>query len=189
MEGAVGSAYVTGAGAAFRFRVPTTTFDPTHPDTLLYDGTGPNAQVAGLEWNVASEAAPDGFVGDNDVWSDKGGGVWRLRAWMLRPFQNEVDVFAETHPCLGSSGPIYDVSHACYTSTHPNPLQVLVSNDDGYGAAGIDAVVKALVFTTEGARDRCLRRRPIRAVRAATPHRAASPPTRDRPRAAIPRQL
>ncbi len=144
-DGAIGSAYVAGAGASFRFRAPTSAFDPTSPDTLLYDGPDPEAQVAGLEWNVVSEAAPEGFVGDNDVWSHQDGGIWRLRAWLLRPFQNEVDVFAETHPCLGKVEATYDVSDACYTSTHPNPLQVLVSNDDGYGAAGIDAVVNALV--------------------------------------------
>ena len=42
-------------------------------------------------------------------------------------------------------GPIYDVSDPCYTSTHPNQLQSLVSNDDGYGRRRIDAVVQALV--------------------------------------------
>jgi 5'-nucleotidase len=143
-DGAVGSPYVAGAGAAFRFGAPTSTFDPTHPDTLLYDSADPDAQVAGMEWNVVSEATPQGFVGDNDVWSDQGDGTWRLRAWLLRPFQNQLDVFADTHPCLGKVEAIYDVSDACYTSTNPNPLQILVSNDDGYGAAGIDAVVEAL---------------------------------------------
>ena len=142
---AIGSAYVAGAGAAFRFTGPTSTFDPTLPDTLLYDGTDPDAQVAGMEWNIVSDDAPAGFVGDNDVWSDLGAGVWRLRTWILRPFQNEKNVFAETHPCLDGSEPIYDVSDPCYTATHPNQLQILVTNDDGYNAAGIDAVVQALV--------------------------------------------
>jgi 5'-nucleotidase len=144
-DGATSSSYVAGSGAAFHFTGPTSTFDPTLPDTLLYDGTDPTAQVAGMEWNVVSDAAPDGFVGGNDVWSDEGGGVWRLRTWILRPFQNEQDVFADTHPCLDSSGPIYDVSDPCYTSTHPNRLEILVSNDDGYNAAGLDAAVQALI--------------------------------------------
>ena len=30
---------------------------PRHPDTLLYDGTGTNAQVAGIEYNVTGAAA------------------------------------------------------------------------------------------------------------------------------------
>ena len=33
---------------------------------------------------------------------------------------------------------------ACYTATHPEPLRILVSNDDGFDALGIDAVVEAL---------------------------------------------
>ncbi len=142
--GATSSAYVPGVGAAFTFSAPPATFNAAQPDTLLYDGTSDSAQVAGMEWNISSATAPDGFVGPNDVWTDVGGGVWQLRVWMLRPFQNEPNVFADSHPCLGNSGPIYDVTDACYTSTHTFPLQVLVTNDDGYNAAGIDAAVQAL---------------------------------------------
>jgi 5'-nucleotidase len=142
--GAKGSAYQAGVGAAFEFRGPSATFDATHPDTLLYDGTAPKAQVAGLEWNVVSTSAPAGFAGDNDTWTNEGNGVWRLRAWGLRPFQNQVSVFAATHPCLATSGPIYDITNACYTTTHPRPAEVLVSNDDGFNAPGIDTAVEAL---------------------------------------------
>jgi len=142
--GATSSAYQTGVGAAFRFSGSTAGFDPAHPDTLLYDGTGANAQVSGIEYNVAAAAAPEGFEGPNDVWADQGGGTFRLRVWMLRPFQDQTNVFADSHPCLASGGPVYDVSDTCYTSTHPGPLQILVSNDDGYDAPGIDAAVEAL---------------------------------------------
>ena len=129
-------AYQTGVGAAFRFSGSTAGFDPAHPDTLLYDGTGANAQVSGIEYNVAAAAAPEGFEGPNDVWADQGGGTFRLRVWMLRPFQDQTNVFADSHQCLASGGPVYDVSDTCYTSTHPGPLQILVSNDDGYDAPG-----------------------------------------------------
>lgn len=142
--GATGSAYVTGVGAAYRFHAPTATFDANQPDTLLYDGTDPASQVAGMEWNVVSASAPGGFVGPNDVWTDTGDNVWQLRVWALRPFQNQPNVFADTHACLGASGPIYDLSDPCYTSTHPRPFEVLVTNDDSYAAPGIDAVVQAL---------------------------------------------
>jgi 5'-nucleotidase len=142
--GATSSTYVAGVGAAFTFTAPTATFDASHPDTLLYASTDPSAQVAGLEWNISSASAPDGFAGPNDHWTDVGGGVWQLRVWMLRPFQNEPDVFADTHPCLAAMGAIFSTTNACYTSTHPNPLQILVSNDDGYSAPGIDAAVTAL---------------------------------------------
>jgi 5'-nucleotidase len=142
--GAVGSGYVTGVGAAFRFADPTATFDAGRPDTLLYDGTGASAQIAGIEYNVAASTAPDGFEGPNDDWTETRPGVWRLRVWTLRPFQDQRNVFAASHPCLGASGPVYDTNAACYTDTHPRPLEVLVSNDDGYGAPGIDAIVQAL---------------------------------------------
>ncbi|MGZ8763940.1 MAG: 5'/3'-nucleotidase SurE, partial [Acidimicrobiia bacterium] len=142
--GATSSAYEPGVGAPFQFSPPTAAFNPAAPDTLLYDGTDPDAQVAGIEWNVTSASAPDGFVGPNDEWTAEGGGVWRLRAWILRPFQNEPNVFDHTHPCLDVGGPVYDISAACYTSTHPNPLQILVTNDDGYSSDGIDAAVEAV---------------------------------------------
>jgi 5'-nucleotidase len=143
--GATAGVYSAGSGAPFRFSGPTAAFDAGHPDTLLYDGISASAQVAGIEWNVASGAsAPAGFVGLNDAWDDQGGGVWRLRAWILRPFQNEVNVFADTHPCLGLSSAVYSLTAVCYTATHPNPLRILVTNDDGYSADGIDFAVEAL---------------------------------------------
>jgi 5'-nucleotidase len=143
-DGATSSPYVAGVGAPFRLTGPTAAFDPQKPDTLLYDGIGPTAQVVGIEWNVTSASAPAGFVGPNDTWNDQGDGTWRLRTWILRPFQNEPDVFADIHPCLEAGGPVYDVTAACYTSTHPNPLRILVTNDDGYHSPGIDAAVEEL---------------------------------------------
>jgi 5'-nucleotidase len=144
-DGATGGTYHRGVGAAYEFGPPTTTFDPGKPDTLLYDGTGAHAQVAGLEWNVVSQAAPAGFTGSNDVWQHHAGNRWSLRAWILRPFQNQVNVFARAHPCLRAGGPVYDLAAHCYTRTHPNKFAVLVSNDDGYDADGIDAAVQALL--------------------------------------------
>lgn len=148
-NGATTTGYVAGVGAPFTLATPPSTFDFRVPDTLLYDGVSSTAQVAGLEWNVHSGAtAPDGFPGTNDVWTSVGGGVWQLRVWILRPFQNEPDVFAATHPCLGATGGIYSLSNPCYTSTHTVPLQILVSNDDGYNAPGIDAAVNGLLDLT-----------------------------------------
>ena len=142
------SPYQTGRGVEYRLSDTLSTFDAAHPDVLLYDGTTPTSQVVGIEYTVgngvAGNPAPEGFVGPNDVWTDLGDGYWRLRVWILRPFQDQTNVFATTHPCLDAAGPIYDVTAPCYTSTHPNPLEVLVSNDDGFDAAGIDAVVEAL---------------------------------------------
>ena len=54
-------------------------------------------------------------------------------------------MFAPTHPCLAAGGAVYDTTAACYGQSHTRPLQILVSNDDGYNVAGIDAAVQALV--------------------------------------------
>ena len=34
--------------------------------------------------------------GDSDAWTDLGNGTWRVRAWILRPFENQPDLFAPT---------------------------------------------------------------------------------------------
>lgn len=143
-EGRSATAYAPGVGAEFA-KAPTETFDPAAPDTLLYDGTDPTAQLVGLEWNVVGATPPAGFTGANDVWAELETHVWTLRVWIARPFENQVNVFAASHPCLGDGGAVYDVTAACYTQTHPRPLQILVSNDDGYSAPGINAVVQALI--------------------------------------------
>jgi 5'-nucleotidase len=143
-RGATSSPYATGVGAAFRFSGPTASFDPFKPDTLLYDGTAASSQIAGIEFNVTSASAPAGFAGTNDVWTDQGDGTWRLRVWILRPFQNQPNVFASTHPCLESGGAVYDINASCYEDSHPDPLRILVSNDDGFAADGIDFAVEAL---------------------------------------------
>jgi 5'-nucleotidase len=142
-DGATGSAYVAGVGAAFELSGPTAGFS-AQPDTLLYDGVAPTSQLAGIEWNVSSPSAPAGFPGDNDIWSGPVGDVWTLRAWIVRPFEDQRNVFAQTHPCLGATSATYETADDCYIDTHPRPLQILVTNDDGYAALGIDAVVEAL---------------------------------------------
>jgi len=143
-RGAVGEAFEAGVGAPFRFSAPTATFDAKAPDTLLYDGTGAGAQVIGIEFNVASATAPAGYEGPNDTWTEVSAGVWQLRVWTLRPFQNQGNVFASTHPCIGASTADHSTTATCYTDTHPRPLEILVSNDDGYNAPGIDTIVEAL---------------------------------------------
>jgi 5'-nucleotidase len=143
-DGATSTPYIEGIGAGFELRGPTTTFDAAAPDTILYDAVDSDAQVVGLEWNITGTDSPAGFVGSNDVWTDSGSDVWTLRAWIVRPFENQPEVFAATHPCLAEAGAVYDLEAPCYTTSHPLPLEILVTNDDGYAAPGIDAVVEAL---------------------------------------------
>ncbi len=141
--GAQAKAYVAGIGSRFVFAGPRS-FDAGTPDTLLYTGAGGASQLAGIEWNVPSASAPNGFAGNHDRWTETKKGVWTLRVWIIRPFERQDDVFASTHPCLQAGGAVLNLGAACYTSTHRTPLRILVSNDDGYAAAGIDAVVEAL---------------------------------------------
>ena len=141
--GATEHAYAAGTGARFVLSAPGA-FRPTGPDTLLYTGTADSSQLAGIEWNVPSSSAPEGFAGDHDTWTESSEGVWTLRVWIIRPFERQDNVFASSHPCLPANGPVFGLKAACYTTTHPEPLRILVTNDDGYAAPGIDAVVEAL---------------------------------------------
>jgi hypothetical protein len=45
------------------------TFDPAHPEMLLYNGTDPTSQIVGLSYFLSSPSgAPEGFAGPNDHW-------------------------------------------------------------------------------------------------------------------------
>jgi len=128
-------------------KVPTpTTFDPNSPNVFLYDGNSPTSRLVGFAWEIDSDTAPAGFVGGRDVWSQDGTtGNWWLTAWVVRGHENHPNVFAASHPCLTSSGSILtSTTDACFTASHTEPFEVLVTNDDGYAAGGIDAVVEAL---------------------------------------------
>jgi 5'-nucleotidase len=142
--GAFSAPYESGTGARFQIREPTPTFDAAEPHAVLYDGTDDDAQIVGLEWNVTGASAPEGFVGPNDSWVEDES-VWTVRAWIVRPFENQPDVFATTHPCLVGTEATYDLGATCYLDSHPAPLEILVTNDDGYENAGIAAVVYALI--------------------------------------------
>jgi hypothetical protein len=46
-----------------------TTFDPSQPEMLLYDGTEPSSKIVGLSYFVSSPGGePAGFAGPNDHW-------------------------------------------------------------------------------------------------------------------------
>ncbi len=133
-------------GVAFTKVATPTTFDPNVPNVFLYDGNTPTSRLVGFAWEINSGAAPAGFVGDRDIWSQDGTtGNWWLTAWVVRGHENHPDVFAASHPCLTSTASILtSTTDACFTASHTEPFEVLVANDDGYSAAGIDAVVEGL---------------------------------------------
>lgn len=65
--------YVGGVGGEARPDGSLSDETLLHPDTLLYDGTGPDARLAGLMFNVNTTVEPVGFVGTNDVWHNHTG--------------------------------------------------------------------------------------------------------------------
>jgi 5'-nucleotidase len=133
-------------GVAYTKVATPTTFDPNVPNVFLYDGNSPTSRLVGFAWEINSGTAPAGFVGDRDVWTQNGTtGNWWLTAWVTRGYENHPDVFAASHPCLTSTSTILtSTTDACFTASHTEPFEVLVGNDDGYAAPGIDAVVEGL---------------------------------------------
>lgn len=146
---AVGAVNITGStpvGTGEAYRVPgvdTANFKGARPQALLYDGTGPEARLVGVLWTIVG-AEPEGFPGNRDVWINTGGSQWNLPAWIIRGYQNHPNVFAASHPCLAAGVTLGSTTDTCYTDSHTEPFEILVSNDDGVMAAGIDALVEGL---------------------------------------------
>jgi 5'-nucleotidase len=133
-------------GVAFTNVATPTVFDPNIPNVFLYDGNSPTSRLVGVAWEISSASAPAGFEGDRDVWTQNPTtGNWWLTAWTTRGYENHPNVFAASHPCLTSSGStLTSTNDACFTASHTEPFEVVVTNDDGYSAGGIDALVEGL---------------------------------------------
>jgi 5'-nucleotidase len=133
-------------GVAYTRVATPTAFNPNSPNVFLYEGSGSDSRLVGIAWEIDSATAPDGFAGDRDVWSQNPTtGNWWLAAWVVRGYENHPNVFAASHPCLTSTSTILtSTNDACFTTSHTEPFDVLVSNDDGYDAEGIDALVEGL---------------------------------------------
>lgn len=114
-----------------------------YPNVLLYAGDSADSQLAGVAWRIIG-AQPEGFPGARDVWIEVTPGVWWLTAWIVRGYENHPNVFAASHPCLATGVTLSSSTDACFVASHTEPFEVLVSNDDGYSAAGIDAVVEGI---------------------------------------------
>jgi 5'-nucleotidase len=133
-------------GVAYTAPFGTPAFNPNVPNVLLYSGNSPTSRLVGVAWEISSETAPDGFPGDRDVWTQNPTtGNWWLMAWIVRGHENQPNVFAASHPCLTNTGStLTSTTDACFVASHPEPFEVLVTNDDGYSAPGIDALVEGL---------------------------------------------
>lgn len=120
------------------------TFNSAYPNVLLYAGSDPDSRLAGVAWRILSEDAPEGFPGAADTWTEGNPGEWWLSAWIVRGYENHPNVFAAGHPCLAPGVTLSSTTDACFTASHTEPFEVVVTNDDGVGAPGIDALVEGL---------------------------------------------
>lgn len=117
-------------------------FNVMAPNTIHYESNAATARAMGVAWRISSVGAPAGFPGNRDVWIDDGS-AWELNLWVLRGYEYHADIMAATHPCEASL-PLTATTDACYLASHTVPLEILVVNDDGYFAEGIDELVAAL---------------------------------------------
>lgn len=139
----------TGVGSAYVVPGSPTTFNGSVAQVLLYTGSAPTSRLAGVAHVVTTGAGngpPAGYTGDQDVWTeiDATTGTWMLPVWIVRGYLNHPNVFAATHPCLATGATLTATTDACFLASHTRPLEVLVTNDDGIGAPGIDALVEGL---------------------------------------------
>ena len=137
------------SGGGYAYQMSTTRptqFEPANPNIRLYAGVTDDSRLVGVAWLIDSVTAPEGYPGDRDSWSQwLSDPLWSLTAWIVQGYENHPNVFAASHPCVDSAGVIsHTASSACYTSSHTTPLEILVTNDDGVDAEGIDTLVEAL---------------------------------------------
>lgn len=138
-------------GYAYRLPGDNTVFDPGQPNLLIYDEWfNDDARLVGIAWLIQPEtlgaAPPEGFPGDRDQWFYTGiDGEWLLPAWVVRGYEYHPDIFHnDTHPCLEIDVNLTSTTDPCFVASHTVPLEVMVTNDDGYDAPGIDELVAGL---------------------------------------------
>jgi 5'-nucleotidase len=125
---------------------PTSSFNAMSPNMIWYATEGGMSRPVAVGWGIDDTAtgAPAGFPGDQDVWT-LSGGTYYLSVRVLRGYENQPNVFATGHPCISSGvSSLTSTTDACYTGSHPVELEILVTNDDGIGSDGIDAIVQGL---------------------------------------------
>lgn len=126
---------------------PSATFDGGRPNIRLYESAAPGARLVGFAYAVTG-TKPAGFDGtrDDGYWISRGDTpVWWLAVWAVRGYENEPNIFATSHPCLVGGGHLTSTQDACYSASHTVPMRILVTNDDGVSAPGIDALVEGLL--------------------------------------------
>ncbi len=132
-------------GLAYTIGDIPSTFTQYTPNVYLYGGATNGNRLVGVAWVTFSGGEPAGFDGERENWVSDSSGNWWLMAWIIRGHQNQPDVFATTQPCLTDTDTtLASTADACFVAAHPEPFEVMVTNDDGYQSEGIDALVEGL---------------------------------------------
>ncbi len=96
--------YLSGEGFHYvNFSLIDGTFDPAHPEVLLYAPVGDDSKLrlVGAEYLVPlalSAEPPQGFTGDADEWREdsEGFGLWEINAWIW--MNNPEGIFGHDNP-------------------------------------------------------------------------------------------
>jgi 5'-nucleotidase len=126
-----------------------TELDLTNPVARWFESDDPDAKITGLVYAVLSPGPPEGFAGGNDWWQGGLFAPWVITVRVDRPYAYQPDIFAQSHPCLATGVVFSSTTDPCYVASQVGPLQVLITNDDGIGADGIDELVNQLL-TVDG---------------------------------------
>jgi len=108
--------------------------DPNRPEALIYDGTSPTSQIAGLMYYAMTPQQPEGFAGPNDHWHrHRGVCVQYSAAGISVPLPADADVTAAQ--CAAVNGSYLGVTgwmvHAWVVPGWESPLGVFShSNPD-----------------------------------------------------------
>ncbi len=136
-----------GLGTVYAASPGITAFNAGVPDLLLYAGSAADDRLAGAAHLLNEGAGAQlGYPAAQNSWvpfttTDT---FDLLPIWLVPGYENQPNVFAPAHPCLADGVTLGSTSDPCFLASHPNDLDILVTNDDGIGAPGIDAVVESL---------------------------------------------
>jgi hypothetical protein len=79
-------------------------FDPSRPQSLIYDGTSPTSHIVGLMYYGMGATAPEGFAGPNDHWHRHSHVCTTFRNGTIDvPFPPDADVTAQQCASAGGS--------------------------------------------------------------------------------------
>jgi len=134
---------ITGSGVPY-ILASQTSFDPLDPNVLFFADNTAAARPVGVGWaiNDTGSGSPAAFA-NGPTWLVEDSKYWQVLR-VLRGYENHPDVFSVTHPCLATGVSLTATTDACFVASHTVPLEVLVTNDDGYSSPGVDELVNGL---------------------------------------------